>query len=449
MTTATGLRRLIPVGWKGGVRALVDLLASRHAFEATPAQRDEIARRAERFLAAPDVDPEERLGLALEAAHAHWAVRADAFERLDAAQVPWELVGSLAIGRPARGVPNAVDDARLASAVMIAARETLVPTVRHAQDLLSGTARVALAQERDGGEHWDAAARVAIEDAVRNARSAGADRHAAALKAVAAFARLKGRGLPTGGAPLFRLGAGASILLKSRSESRVAALEEIVSHVVGVNAVRAALVGEDPEVLRLVGAAGARVSFGCGELAAPRPLARPPHVPGVPAAWSERLGRLTVASALDLLDEEALDIRNDEPDRRRIEALIGFLRRHPAPHAASFADALGIDPPAPRLGALRTGLRVFRTAQRGIRPVICRGKKGRILRCHAVAGPDGAMVGFLAYDALSREFGQRPLYAAYAADGRRWGFAWADEAPRVREGEPEQGFRTAPASIPV
>ena len=53
------------------------------------------------------------------------------------------------------------------------------------------------------------------------------------------------------------------------------------------------------------------------------------------------------------------------------------------------------------------------------------------------------------YDALSREFGGRPLYAVYGRDGGRYGYAWADQRPVIRRGEPEQGFVTAPARIPV
>ena len=50
---AAGLRRLLPVGWDGGVRAAVDRLAERHAFEASEGQRAEISRRAQVFLDAP------------------------------------------------------------------------------------------------------------------------------------------------------------------------------------------------------------------------------------------------------------------------------------------------------------------------------------------------------------------------------------------------------------
>ena len=109
-----------------------------------------------------------------------------------------------------------------------------------------------------------------------------------------------------------------------------------------------------------------------------------------------------------------------------------------------------MEPPEARTGEFKPGMKVFRAvAGDRRRPILCEGRNGRLVRCRAVAGPDGALVGYLAFDALSREFRGRPLYAAYAPDGSRYGYAWADERPVIRRGEPEQGFMTAPGRIPV
>ena len=83
--SAAGLRRLMPVGWKGSVRALVDRLAARHAFEASEAQRADIARRAERMLASRGPSDEEARGAMFDLlASPSWKVRAEAAARLSA-----------------------------------------------------------------------------------------------------------------------------------------------------------------------------------------------------------------------------------------------------------------------------------------------------------------------------------------------------------------------------
>jgi hypothetical protein len=94
-------------------------------------------------------------------------------------------------------------------------------------------------------------------------------------------------------------------------------------------------------------------------------------------------------------------------------------------------------------------MKAYRTADGRRRALVCAGKAGRPVRCRPVAGADGSVVGYLAYDALSREFGGRPLLAAYALDGSRYGYAWAEARPVIRRGEPEQGFTTAPPRIAI
>ncbi|HTK60428.1 MAG TPA: hypothetical protein VL283_04490, partial [Candidatus Baltobacteraceae bacterium] len=93
----SGLTRLIPVGWKGDTRALVDRLADRHAFEASAAQRDAIARRADAFLASPSVDEAAARALKFDLASADWKTRARAAARLsgDGAWTSWGVMGSM------------------------------------------------------------------------------------------------------------------------------------------------------------------------------------------------------------------------------------------------------------------------------------------------------------------------------------------------------------------
>ena len=103
-----------------------------------------------------------------------------------------------------------------------------------------------------------------------------------------------------------------------------------------------------------------------------------------------------------------------------------------------------------RQGAFRPGQRLARAAVRQPKAaIICYGKRGRLLRCRAVTDDEGTLVGYQAFDTLSRELGGTPLYALYDATGRRYGYARAGEAVHVCAGEPEQGFFTAPDSIPV
>ncbi len=454
------LVRLMPVGWTGGTRALVDLLAARRAFEATEVQKEEIARRADAFLASRHRGADAERELKFDALVSDWKTRADAAARLDAdgAWTPWETVGSLADAPEGERAPAPVDDALRAAAVLIAAREILVRDHAAMHERLRGPASAALAHEKGGAGVWDAAASPLVAAFVRNARVLGADRRTAALRALAAAAHLKGRAMraPARG-EAFRLGAAAAALLRRKPMKKRAdalRLEALAAALSELNGARAALwEGLDAETARRMGAAAAVASFGRGTIAPPHrgvsvrrraaPVFRLADAP-------ERLAHLTAADAAAKLAAEASDPRLDAPRRRRLEALSDMLLHHPSAYAASCAEALGLEPPEPRSAGLEPGMTLYRAAPEGRRrPMICEGRNGRPVRCRPVASADGALVGHLAFDALSREFGGRPLYAVYALDGSRYGYAWADARPIVRRGEPEQGFMTAPVRIPV
>lgn len=452
--TVKALLRLIPVGWSGGTRALVDRLAARHVFEASEGRRAEIARRADALLAAPareEAATRERMFDLLSAGPSE---RAEAAERLDAdgAWTPWETVGSLA-GRPDRGPGTRIDDARLAAAVLIAARETLVPGIAEHQARLRGTAGIAAAHEAHGARHWDEAARPLLAEFARNARAHGADRRSAALRALAASAALKGRALAASASTdAFRLGAFASALLRARpskASSSAVRMAQLASRIAALNRARAELWEDvDAETARLMGAAAGIAAFGRGTIAAPAPARSARAVAHGLLGPVERLAHLTASEAAAALDGEASDPRLDGRRRVRLLALADALRRHPSAHAVACAEALGLEAPEIRIAELRPGMKLYRAAPDGRRrPTVCEGRNGRPVRCRTVAAADGAIVGHLAYDALSREFRGRALYAVYARDGRRYGYAWSDERPVVRMGEPEQGFMTAPERI--
>lgn len=494
---AEAVRRRIPFGWTGdpgstpgaSLRTLVDGLADRHLlFEASEAQRDAIARRAAAFLARKPLGRDERHDLALDLAGPEWHVRARAAGSLTAreAWMPWTVTGSLAAedGAAPADLP---DDARLAAAITVAARETLTPGLQAAFSRLEPAA-VALAHEKDGESVWDAACRPLVDIFAANTRACGSDRRAAALRALTAAAHLKGRALsaakshgrenPRQAAMPFLLGAASGVLLRkdqAADESpHAAALKDLAEMTASLNDARAALWdGADPEATRLLGAAAAVAAFGRGCVTMPKTHVREPltrHDITWPPAWLGRLGHLTASSAAEALDEEASDPRREATYRRVAELLAERLQRHPAPQTVSFAEALGMDPPEIRSSEPRPWMRLFRAApafakaspaaeamgdrpagkQQGVmRRFVCAGKRGRPVRCHAVADADGSLVGYLAFDAMSREFGGRPLSAIYALDGRRWGYAWADEPWVARRGDPGQAFRTAPERIPL
>jgi len=453
---AKGLKRLIPVGWTGGTRALVDRLADRHVFEASPAQRAEIVRRVEALLASPPIDEDETRARKFDLATAGWKTRAEAASRLSAggAWTSWAVAGSL--GTAGSGESDA--DARLVSAIVVAARETLLPGIAARHERLRGPVHAALAHEKDGTHLWDEALRPLVTEFAGNARRQGADRRTSALRALSAAAHLKGQAMhPASAEGPFLLGAAASSLLREDEDGledgAPSALEDLVRLIAALNDARATMWDDaDAETARLMGAAAAIAAFGRGSVSKPTHQVRvDPHARAhLPVGALRRYAGLTASEAAEALDEEAADPRLEESRRRRLETLSEALRRHPAAHAVSCAEALDMEPPEARIGELKPGMKVFRAVVGGRRrPVLCTGRNGRLVRCRTVAGPDGAFVGYLAFDALSREFGGRPLLAAYAPDGRRYGYAWADERPVIRRGEPEQGFKTAPARIPL
>lgn len=455
--SVAALKRLVPVGWAGATRALVDRLADQHVFEASEADRAEIARRADALLATPALDESDARDLKFDLATADWKTRASAAARLseDGAWTPWSVAGSL--GADAADGSAAPDDARSASAILIAARETLAPGLAERHARLQGPARAAFGHERDAASYWDEAARPVVAEFARNARAHGADRRSSALRALSAAAHLKGDAMhPSSSPDPFLMGAAAASLIretpKAREGGNASALRSLARDVASMNAVRASMWdGAAAEATRLMGAAAACAAFGRGTCAAPLALAAAPDVRAhLPTARIARVARMTAMGGAEALEDEAADPRLDADARRRLETVADALRRHPAAHAVSCAEALGMDAPPERASELRFGMRVYRAVSGDRRRhAVHEGKHGRAVRCRAIAGPDGTMVGHLAFDALSREFGGRPLYAAYALDGRRYGYAWADERPIIRRGEPEQGFMTAPERIPA
>ncbi|HTK59807.1 MAG TPA: hypothetical protein VL283_01240, partial [Candidatus Baltobacteraceae bacterium] len=366
----------------------------------------------------------------------------------------WNVMGSL--GADGADEARAHGDARLAAAIAIAARETLLPHIAGQHERLQGTARAASAHEKDGARHWDEAAKPLVIEFARNARLHGADRRTSALQALSAAAHLKGKAMASD-APTdaFMLGAAASSLLRGgvpATSEDAPILESLVRRVASLNDVRETIWdGADAESMRLMGAAAAFAAFGKGRLS--KPYVRPARKPGILAHLPSELGRLahlTAAEAATALEDAAADPRLGPDRRRRLETIAEALRLHPSAHAVSCAEALEMDEPDVRTSGFEPGMNVYRAVPDGRRRMrVCEGKNGRPVRCRTVASADGAIVGSLAYDALSREFGGRPLYAAYALDGNRYGYAWADERPVIRRGEPEQGFRTAPERIPV
>lgn len=451
--SVAGLKRLLPADRTAETRAIVDRLADRHAFEATPSQRAEIARRADALLARKTVDGAEARGRKFDLGAADWKTRGEAAARLsaDGAWAPWSVTGSLGAGDDGEG------DARIASAILVAARETLLPDLAVRQERL-GPAGAALAHEKDGAHLWNEALRPLVAEFAGNARRNGADRRSAALQALAAAAHLKGAAAQaSSGAEPFLLGAAAASLLRDEAaepeDGAPSAMEDLARLIASLNDVRAVMWDDgDAETTRLMGAAAAFAAFGRGAVS--KPVARPGRGSDMrahlPIEDLRRYAQLTASEAAAAIDDDSVDPRLDAERRRRLEAISDALRRHPDAHAVSCAEALGMEPPEPRKGELRPGIKVHRAVMDGRRrPFICEGRNGRAVRCRAVAGPDGAIIGYLAYDALSREFGGRPLLAAYALDGARYGYAWADERPVIRRGEPEQGFMTAPARIPA
>ncbi|MEK7546533.1 MAG: hypothetical protein AAB554_05730 [Patescibacteria group bacterium] len=455
---AADMRRGIPVGWTGDTRVLVGLLAECGILDAPESSLDEIAVRADAFLASKTAGERGSRELKCDLSSTDWKTRALAAARLsdDGAWTHWSVAGSLGVN--GTDDERRADDALLSSAIAVAARETLAADIDDRQGYLRGPASVALLHEKDGGHLWDTVARPLVSEFAANARLHGAHRRSSALKAIAAAAHLKGQAMSHGaGEAPFLLGAAASSLLrgkpKLRTEGDASFMEELVLAVASLNGAREAMWdGADSETSRLMGAASASAALGTGSVS--KPVARrsgatvaPAHLP------PETIGRyahLTASEAAEAIDDEAADPRQAEDKRRRLETISDALRRHPAAHAVSCAEALGMEVPEARMAPMRPGMKVYRAVMDGRRrPVVHEGKNGRAVRCRAVAGDDGALVGHLAFDALSREFGGRPLYAAYAHDGSRYGYAWADERPVIRRGEPSQGFMTAPASIDI
>jgi hypothetical protein len=275
------------------------------------------------------------------------------------------------------------------------------------------------------------------------------------LEALTTAAVLTGRTLQASEDELpFLLGSAARTLIRHSTsilpETREAM--RLAEKISALNDVRQRMTGNlDVATTRLLGAAAALAVFGKGSLHL-RTESTQHHfdVGMLPEAWKQRLAHLTAAAAAGELEYMSLDPRMNQEDSATAGFAAESAHAHLGATRVSFAEALGMETPDLHVDRLRQG-RLFHAAPRGKRParVLCRGKFGRLIRCRAVADAKGALVGYLAFDPLSREVGGRPLFAAYGLEGKREGYAWADEPSYWRAGRPEQGFTSVPESIPV
>ncbi len=439
-----------------GFRALLDRLGREGTLpKFSKDVRDRIAVRSARLLAPTETFPAPLHAAAADAAwyrrgraHAEWLAHAGCLR----------AAGSLAFHRQERkALPpvDLTDGHAVAQALCVAIREITIPGISEAQSRLGGEAQVAFARERHGVAIWERALRPLLPEFARNARNHGLEREAAARASLVAAAALTGRAADRV-ALSHMLGAAASVLLKQGSipavSRQTSAALRLAADAVSGNALRLSMYELTSGEARLLGAASACAAFGKGNLRFRESSAAPAWFSSelLPEAWKERYGHLTAAAVAAELHRHSADPRIDETERALAIGAAQLAGHRAGARRISFADALGFDP-----GPLRTAVfapgRLFDAAPKGrwSAPRICRGKHGRSVRCRAVADASGALVGYLAFDPLSREFGGRPLFAAYGLDGRRAGYAWADETPAYgRAGAPLQGFVTVPEALP-
>ncbi|WKZ29649.1 MAG: hypothetical protein QY323_02870 [Patescibacteria group bacterium] len=431
------------------MRAVVDRLADRERFfEAGSADRERIAQRAAVFL--DDRSAADDAVMRLRHARGEWRERARAAEALlrSGNWTSARLLGSLAPRHP-RTPPRSHEgaDVAVASAMVIALREAVTPDFAARQETL----------RREGGvSFWQKKWHELLGHVAGNARAQGATREGAALSAMAAAAILEGEALCANDAHralALTLGAGASCLLRrERAAERTTALSALTAALAEQNDVRLRFWdGYDADDVRLLGAAATAAALGRGGVTAPVPgrVGQPTIAFRLPEQWHERFSHVAASDAAEALERRSHDPRASEAERLMAEALAETLAAHPHAETVSFAEALGIEAAPLRTDDLRAGEPLFRAVTRARHPmfIVCSGKRGRALRCRAVANTEGALVGYRAFDPLSRELGKKPLYALYDLEGRRVGYAWADRQAVACFGAPEQGFASAPASL--
>ncbi|MFA5854479.1 MAG: hypothetical protein WC866_05365 [Patescibacteria group bacterium] len=435
------------------LRAAVDRLADRERlFEAGRLERERIARLAVSLL--DDERSEDDVETRLLHARGDWRERAAASEELLKRGVwtPVRVLGSFAPASVPRVPPQTHDraDAAVAKALILALREVLTPEAEVRQE--------ALRRENGGVSIWEKKLHALLGHFAGNARAHGDSREGAALRTLAAAVVLKGEELCAHDqhrSIALALGAAASSLVRSEPsepKKETSALTALKNAVQEQNGVRLGLWdGYDAEAVRRFGAAAAGAVTGRGSSApyVPQQQAASTVAFRLPERWHERFSHVAASDAADALERHANDPRSAEAERLMAEALAETLRAHPDAETVSFSEALGIESAELRTDAFRPGDALLRAAPHGKRPaaILCYGKRGRALRCRAVTNTDGALVGYRAFDPLSRELGGKAVYALYDLAGQRCGYAWADAQSIVRSGSPAQGFVTAPESI--
>ncbi len=439
-------------------RSIVDRLAeTERRFALDRSARDKVAVRAASLLQASSPVP---VSTRLAFLKGDWHGRAAAASALLHEGDALRCVGSLSVRawRDGHGERRGLlDGAEAARALATAFREVGSPGVLKAQEELRGSAAVALRHERGGSAVWERALRPLLREFAWNAQGIGKDRRDAALEAIKASAVLTGQarqGVRDDLPVLLGSAARASLSVR-RSEVPAApsALNLLAEEMKARNRLRSEIFGVlEGDEDRLFGASaiGAVLSTAIVRRRSIRTSPAPLLGLILPEAWVERFAHLTAADAAGELERLAVDPRLHRDAQVAAEFASGVVKAHPAVVRVSFAEALGLQPPPLRFDRLPIG-RLFRAAPRGKRParMLCRGKNGRLIRCRAVADTTGAMVGYVAFDPLSREYGGRPLFAAYGLDGQRQGYAWADETLYRWAGVPEQGFVSVPESIPL
>lgn len=161
------------------------------------------------------------------------------------------------------------------------------------------------------------------------------------------------------------------------------------------------------------------------------------------------LAPMTVRGAMNYLEQKIADPKTAESDRKKYELLLAGIEA--AAHGrmtgkTSVGKLLGIKESAPETSFPVHTEAVYDAAPVGEYPptIVCKGKAGRPLHCRALVNGRGHLVGYRAYDTLSREFTQEPLHIVYDLGGRRRGYV---EEGRYVDGLRKRHIMTAPETL--
>jgi len=321
-----------------------------------------------------------------------------------------------------------LDGLLVAEALAVATDEVLRPDVIEHLEALRELEEMGVRDTYELDTERDSHLSAVERQLVRNGLLVGKSRPLARLQAVVSGRQMRGRrSSPNTGAAdetIFALGTSAAASAFPRKQASARDFKERLLGAAALGAVRGFIYGWDkaqPENVFKIELSGVGEDWDdTGPVAVVLNRAR---TLTVSRRLLDTLSPMTMTGATLFLEERVMDPKKDEEWQDVLEALLHGLSQAGAGHRTSHLSVgkvLGLREKQPKSDNLKPAMSVYDAAPVGEYPPVmtCEGMHGRPVHCRALVSDAGRLVGYRAYDTLSREFTEEALHVVYDLAGR-------------------------------